>query len=100
MKIRALLREPLVHFLLIGLALFLIYGQAAPGDGDRRILVTQGQVDDMAGQYQSAFNRPPTKAELAGLVDTHVRDEILYREGLAMGSTRMTRWPAPRPPEV
>ena len=86
MSVRSLLREPLLHFLLIGLALFLLYGRFSPGDGgSKRILVTQVQVDDMARQFRSAFNRPPTPVELQGLVATFVREEILYREGLALG---------------
>jgi peptidyl-prolyl cis-trans isomerase C len=84
-SVRTVLREPLLHFLLIGLALFAVYGRASPGDDDRRILVTQGQFDDMAREYQSAFKRPPTRAEMDGLIATYVRDEIIYREGLAMG---------------
>ena len=86
LKIRALLREPLLHFLLIGLALFLLYGRVSPGDSDsRRIVVSQSQVDDMVRQYQASFNRPPTPVEIRGLIDTYVRDEIVYREGLSMG---------------
>lgn len=86
MKFRALLREPLLHFLLIGLALFLLYGRVSPGDSDsQRIVISQGQVDDMARQFRGAFNRMPTPAELKGLVDTFVRDEVIYREGLALG---------------
>ena len=86
LKIRALLREPLLHFLLIGLALFLLYGQVSPGDSDsRRITVSQSQVDDMVRQYQSTWNRQPSSAELNGLIETYVRDEITYREGLSMG---------------
>lgn len=86
MNVRALLREPLLHFLLIGLGLFLFYGQVSPGDSDsRRIVVSQRQVDDMVSQYQAAWSRPPSPAEIRGLVETYVRDEILYREGLSMG---------------
>jgi len=85
-SVRSLLREPLLHFLLIGLALFVLYGQASPGGSDtRRIVVGQGQVDDMVRQYRSTFHRSPTPAELNGLIDTYVRDEIVYREGLSMG---------------
>jgi hypothetical protein len=85
-KIRALLREPLLHFLLIGLALFLLYGRVSPGDSDsRRIVITQVQVDEMARQFQAVSNRPPTSAEIRGLIDTYVRDEIVYREGLSLG---------------
>lgn len=86
MKVRALLREPLLHFLVIGLALFLLYGRVSPGDSDsRRITVSQSQVDDMVRQYQIAWNRQPSPAELNGLIETYVRDEITYREGLSMG---------------
>ena len=86
LSLRALLREPLLHFLLIGLALFILYGRASPGDSDsRRIVVGQSQVDDMVRQYQATWNRPPTPSELNGLIDNYVRDEIAYREGLSMG---------------
>lgn len=84
--VKALLREPLLHFLLIGLALFLLYGRVSPGDSDsRRIVVSQTQVEDMVRQYQSTWNRSPTRAEVNGLIDTYIRDEIVYREGLSMG---------------
>lgn len=86
MSVRSLLREPLLHFLLIGLGLFVLYGQVSPGDsGSKRIVVSQRAVDDMVGQYQAAWNRPPSPAEIQELVDTYVRDEILYREGVSMG---------------
>ncbi|MGL4542188.1 MAG: peptidyl-prolyl cis-trans isomerase [Polymorphobacter sp.] len=89
MTLGKLLREPLFHFLLLGLGLFLLYGQVSPGDAEsKRITVSQARVDDMARQYQSLWGRPPVPAELAGLVDSYVRDEILYREGLAMGLGR------------
>ena len=86
MSWKAIIREPLLHFLLIGLALFLVYGQASPGAGDsRRIVVSQAQVDAMVSQFQGSRNRLPTATELSGLIDSHVRDEIIYREGLSLG---------------
>ena len=86
MSVRSLLREPLLHFLLIGLALFLLYGRVSPGNSDsRRIVISQSQVDDMVRQFQSTWTRPPTPAEIRGLIDTYVHDEIVYREGLSMG---------------
>lgn len=75
-----------MHFLLIGLFLFLIHGRVSPGDsGSRRIVVGEAQVKDMVRQYQSTFNRPPTRPELDSLIENWVRSEILYREGLALG---------------
>jgi hypothetical protein len=89
LKLHRVLREPLLHFLLIGLALFLYYGHVAPGDRqERRIVVSQALVDDLARQYQSTWNRPPTPRELSSLVETHVHDEVLYREGRALGLDR------------
>jgi hypothetical protein len=81
-----MLREPLLHFLLIGLGLFLWFGRAAPDDGARdRIVVSQAQVDALAQQFAGTWSRPPQPGELRGLVDSYVRDEMLYREGEALG---------------
>lgn len=89
MTLGKVLREPLAHFALIGLALFLVHGWVAPGDeASRRIVVDQARVDDMAREYRAQLGRSPTPGELKGLVDTYVRDEVLYREGMAQGLGR------------
>jgi hypothetical protein len=86
LNIRSILREPLLHFLLIGLALFVLYGLVSPGDaGSKRIVVSQARVDDMSAQFKALWGRPPSAAELNGLVDGFVRDEIVFREGLSLG---------------
>ena len=89
MSIGRILREPLLHFLLIGFALFLYYGHVAPGSGDeRRIVVSQAQVDELSRRFQATWNRPPAAQELSGIVDSYISDEILYREGKALGLDR------------
>ncbi len=86
MRIRSLLREPLLHFLLIGMLLFLLFGAVAPPSAaDNRITVNQAVIAGLASQFQATWSRPPTPVELQGLVDSHVRDEILFREGVALG---------------
>jgi hypothetical protein len=50
--------------------------------------VTQAEVDLLATQFQGTWSRPPDPVELHGLVDSYVRDEILYREGVALGLDR------------
>jgi hypothetical protein len=81
-----LIREPLVHFFGLGLLLFLLYAVVAPADvGDDRIVVTEAKIADLARQYQTIWNRPPTPDELNRLIDADVRSEILYREGKALG---------------
>ena len=82
-----LFREPLLHFLLIGAALFLLFG-LTQGSGSRttnRIVVSPSQVEELAAQFSRTWMRPPTKDEIAGLIANHVRDEVYYREALAMG---------------
>jgi len=83
-----LIREPLLHFLLIGAALFLLYGlmneDAAVDDG-RRIVVSEADLDRLITLWEKKWRRLPTQQELEGLVDAWVREEVLYRQALAMG---------------
>jgi len=80
-------REPLVHFLVLGTVLFLAFGltQERGGKAPNRILVDASQVAQLAAQFSRTWLRPPTQAELTGLIESHVRDEVYYREALAMG---------------
>jgi hypothetical protein len=87
LSIKRLSREPLLHFLLIGVALFVFYnltneqGSEAPN----RIVVNSGQVEQLAANFKRTWMRPPTADELAALVENYVREEVFYREALAMG---------------
>jgi PPIC-type PPIASE domain len=89
MYIRTLLGEPILHFLLIGIALFGAYRWVSPGDsGGRRIVITQGVVNDLVTQHVAARGREPSTTELNHLIESYVRDEILYREGVRLGLER------------
>ena len=84
-----LIREPLLHFLVIGAALFGVYqwatrDEAAPDE----IAVSVGQIASLQAIFSQTWQRPPTAKETEALVDEHIRDEILYREGVAMGLDR------------
>jgi len=86
LQLRALLKEPLLHFLLIGAALFILYGAVAPPSFQgNRITVSRTAVSALATQFEATWSRPPTPVELQSLVDSYVRDEILFREGVALG---------------
>jgi hypothetical protein len=78
------LREPLVHFFVIGAALFLLYGGSEAERPDR-IVVDAARVEQLAFGFSRVWQRPPTETELAGLVEDFVREEVYYREALAMG---------------
>ncbi len=84
------LREPLVHFLVLGAGIFLLAALVGESDQDQpdQIVVSVGQIDRLVETWQRTWQRPPTQAELEGLVEDHIREEILYREALAMGLDR------------
>jgi len=86
---KKILREPLLHFLIIGLALFALY--AAVKDRSREpatIVVGQGQTEALRTAFERTWQRAPTSEELKGLIEGYVRDEVLYREGVALGLDR------------
>jgi hypothetical protein len=86
---KALLREPLVHFLALGAILFLFFAwKGGTGPGSTRITITPGLVDHLASGFARTWQRPPTQAELKGLIDEHVKEEIAAREATAMGLDR------------
>jgi hypothetical protein len=86
------LREPLVQFVALGVALFALYGMLGGGDSDatdeKRVDVTQAEIGWLSERWSRQWQRPPTEAELRGLVDDYVREEVLYREALGMGLDR------------
>ena len=85
------LREPLLHFLLIGAAIFAVSSavedEAAPV-GNNRVLVTAGDIEQLTVLWQKRWQRPPAPEELERLIEDHIREEILYREALALGLDR------------
>ena len=84
-----LVREPLVHFILIGAAVFALYALAGGGEEPRgRIVVTEGRVAQLAQIFTKTWQRPPTPEELRGLIDAYVKEEIYYREAVKLGLDR------------
>jgi hypothetical protein len=83
-------REPLTHFLAIGAALFLLFQWTGGPTGweSGRIVITPGQIEHLRVGFARTWQRPPTERELKGLIDEHVRDEIVSREARAIGLDR------------
>ena len=83
------LREPLLHFLLIGLALFAIYAYLHRGrrgiESSRQILLSLDDLRQMDLYFESQWHRQPTPQEFQAMVEDKVREEVLYREALALG---------------
>ena len=87
MRLRAILREPLVHFLALGALLFLFYTWRNGGlaGGGNRIDVSAGQVATLKASFEKLWLRPPSDAELESLVEDFVREEVAVREALSRG---------------
>ena len=84
-------REPLVHFLLIGAAVFALYALVSGGDQEKprdRIVVTEGRVQQLARVFAKTWQRPPTQRELRGLIDAYIKEEVYYREAVKLGLDR------------
>jgi hypothetical protein len=85
---RRLLREPLVHFLVLGGLLFAasgFVGGGGAGVSDKKIVVTAADIGRLSQQFLRTWNRPPSAEELQTQVEEYVREEVLYRTALALG---------------
>ena len=85
-----LLREPLFQFLIIGGLLFALYtvvSDPAPAPINQ-IVIEPERVAQLAAGYEAVWRRPPSDDELTALVENFVREEIYYREALALGLER------------
>jgi hypothetical protein len=81
-------REPLVYFLIIGAAIFVLYGFFRQQDAaiqERAITISAAEVNWLTDTWEKRWNRPPTPEEREGLINEYLQEMILYREALAMG---------------
>ena len=91
---RRFLTEPLVHFLILGGLLFAVFQfTGTPADDasvatDREIVITPGRIETLAANFTKVWQRPPTEPELNGLIEDFIKEEIFYREALAIGLDR------------
>jgi peptidyl-prolyl cis-trans isomerase C len=83
------LREPLLHFLLIGVVLFAVYAYINRGrigiESPRQIVLSLDELRTMTAYFESQWHRAPTPQEFQAMVEDKIKEEVLYREGLAMG---------------
>lgn len=90
---RALIREPLVHFFALGGLIFALYAtvnDAGPPQTDR-IEITAADTALIERQFKAAWNRPPTEQEFEALLARHIDQELLVREATALGLDRNDR---------
>ena len=90
--LKRLAREPLIHFLVLGAALFAVFQYAGPARGtmapSTQIQLSLDELNQLAVLFQSQWRREPTPEEFQRLIESRVQEEVLYREALAMGLDR------------
>jgi len=84
------LREPLIHFLLLGAVLFGLYNALNQdrGSSSDTVVVSAGRIESLSANFAKVWQRPPTADELKGLIDEYVKEEILSREAVTLGLDR------------
>jgi peptidyl-prolyl cis-trans isomerase C len=82
-----ILKEPLLVFLLLGGAMFLLFQQVSNDNqsDNSELVVTERQIKALSLGYEKVWQRPPNEKEVEGLIQNYIREEVLYREALAMG---------------
>lgn len=81
-------REPLVHVLVLGVLLFALHRFVAPPAASREIVVPGDALAGLRDDFRRRTGRMPSATDEQALVDAWVDDEILVREGLALGLDR------------
>lgn len=86
-KARVLGREPLVHFLIGGLAIFLFSIWRGPDvdPASRTIDITEEQVSRLSAGWEQMWRRPPDANEIDSLIRDYIKEEIYYREAKRLG---------------
>ncbi len=82
-----IIREPLIHFLLIGALLFLVYSNindSLPQE-DNQITITQTEIDNINSKFIKAKGREPSKEEASKLLEDYIKEEVLFKEALSKG---------------
>ena len=84
---KRILREPLLHFILLGTVIFAAYGFVSKRGSNEpgKIVISEGQIAAMAEGFARTWRRPPTRDEIEGLIKDRVQEEVYCREAMALG---------------
>lgn len=80
-------QEPLVHFLFIGLLIFIlngIFNSDQNSSADETLLIDDDDINRLITQYRQVWNEAPDESTIQKLIEQYIESEITYREALAM----------------
>lgn len=82
--INSIIKEPLVHFGVIGFCLFILFNWINPNTSDTEIVIDEYDINEIVSKWHLQWKRDPTTDELKGLLDNYIKQEIYYREALSL----------------
>lgn len=86
-----ILKEPLVHFLLIGAVIFGLYAvldDSPPSEAKNAIVISDDDARRLVAEFEATWRRPPSEQELGEIIDATISEEVYVREALALGLDR------------
>ena len=84
--LQTIIREPLLHFLLIGAAIFFVYDRVGdPVEINNRIVISQSDLDILAADWIRRTGRPPSPQQIEQQLEQFIREQVLSREAINMG---------------
>jgi peptidyl-prolyl cis-trans isomerase C len=87
-KFTRLFKEPLIQFLIIGAGIYGAYAMfATPEENFRDTLVhvDSNRINGFISEWEARWSRPPTREEIDGLIQSYIKEDVLYRQAVAMG---------------
>jgi hypothetical protein len=91
LTIGRIVKSPLVHFFLIGAAIFAVFEAVSDRPEDQAadvITLTPDAAGRLAERFTATWFRPPTPKEMDGLMRSWALEEVYVREALALGLDR------------
>ena len=86
MKRESIWKEPLLHFILIGILLFTIHSLTNTNsfNSGTTILIDDDDVNRLITQYKQVWNEDPSNATIKKLIEEYINSEMIYNEALSM----------------
>ncbi len=82
---KKLFKEPLVHFMLIGVLIFLVYGIVGENETNENTIVFNSyDLNNILSKWELQWKRPPTEQELKNIIEQNMKQELFYQEALKM----------------
>ena len=82
---KKILKEPFLHFICIGIGLFILYGLVnQKEDSKNTIIINDFDVSNLISTWEMQWKRQPTEQELKKLINLNVKQEVFYQESLKM----------------